>query len=90
MTMKLQLHGAAGKDLQVSEAAFGRDFNEGLIHQVVTAYMAGGRAGSLELVRQSRGDAVWIIISLPLAALLTSWLLTPLSFLLHPFMFRGG
>ena len=46
MTMKLQLHGAAGKDLQVSEAAFGRDFNEGLIHQVVTAYMAAGRAGT--------------------------------------------
>lgn len=44
--MKLQLHGAAGKDLQVSEAAFGRDFNEGLIHQVVTAYMAAGRMGT--------------------------------------------
>ena len=44
--MKLQLHGAAGKDLQVSETAFGRDFNEGLIHQVVTAYMAAGRMGS--------------------------------------------
>ena len=46
MAMKLQLHGAAGKDLQVSEAAFGRDFNEGLIHQVVTAYMAAGRMGT--------------------------------------------
>ncbi|KPK61674.1 MAG: 50S ribosomal protein L4 [Gammaproteobacteria bacterium SG8_31] len=44
--MKLQLHGAAGKDLQVSELAFGRDFNEGLVHQVVTAYMAAGRAGT--------------------------------------------
>jgi large subunit ribosomal protein L4 len=46
MSMKLQMHGAAGKDLQVSEAAFGRDFNEGLVHQVVTAYMAAGRAGT--------------------------------------------
>jgi large subunit ribosomal protein L4 len=46
MSMKLQLHGAAGKDLQVSELAFGRDFNEGLVHQVVTAYMAAGRAGT--------------------------------------------
>ncbi len=46
MAMKLQLHGAAGKDLQVSELAFGRDFNEGLVHQVVTAYMAAGRAGT--------------------------------------------
>jgi large subunit ribosomal protein L4 len=46
MAMKLQLHGAAGKDLQVSELAFGRDFNEGLVHQVVTAYLAAGRAGT--------------------------------------------
>ena len=46
MSMKLQLHGAAGKDLQVSEAAFGREFNEGLVHQVVTAYLAAGRAGT--------------------------------------------
>jgi large subunit ribosomal protein L4 len=45
MSMKLQMHGA-GKDLQVSEAAFGREFNEGLVHQVVTAYMAAGRAGT--------------------------------------------
>jgi large subunit ribosomal protein L4 len=46
MSMKLQMHGAAGKDLQVSEAAFGRSFNEGLVHQVVTAYQAAGRAGT--------------------------------------------
>jgi large subunit ribosomal protein L4 len=46
MAMKLQLHGADGKDLQVSELAFGKELNEPLIHQVVTAYMAGGRAGS--------------------------------------------
>jgi large subunit ribosomal protein L4 len=46
MSMKLQLHGAAGKDLQVSELAFGKEFNEPLIHQVVTAFMAGGRAGT--------------------------------------------
>ena len=44
--MKLQLHGADGKDMQVSELAFGKELNEPLIHQVVTAYMAGGRAGS--------------------------------------------
>jgi len=53
--MKLQLHGAAGKDLQVSEAAFGREFNEGLVHQVVTAYMAGGRAGTKR--QKNRSDA---------------------------------
>ena len=32
--------------LHVSEAVFGKDFNEPLIHQAVTAYMAGGRAGT--------------------------------------------
>jgi len=46
MTIKLQLHGAADKDLQVSESAFGKEFNEPLVHQVVTAYMAAGRAGT--------------------------------------------
>jgi large subunit ribosomal protein L4 len=33
-------------ELQVSEAAFGREFNEALVHQVVTAYQAGARAGT--------------------------------------------
>ena len=46
MTIKLQLHGAADKDLQVSESTFGKEFNEPLVHQVVTAYMAAGRAGT--------------------------------------------
>lgn len=46
MAMKLQLHGAAGKDLQVSELAFGKEFNESLVHQVVTAFMAAGRSGT--------------------------------------------
>lgn len=55
MPMKLQLHGAAGKDLQVSELAFGRDYNEGLVHQVVTAYMAAGRAGTK--AQKNRSDA---------------------------------
>jgi large subunit ribosomal protein L4 len=35
----------AGK-VQVSETAFGREFNEALVHQVVVAYMAAGRAGT--------------------------------------------
>jgi large subunit ribosomal protein L4 len=33
-------------DLKVSDAAFGREFNEALVHQVVTAYQAAGRAGT--------------------------------------------
>jgi len=32
--------------LQVSEATFGGAFNEALVHQVITAYRAGGRAGT--------------------------------------------
>lgn len=42
--MKLAMHG--GGSLEVSEDAFGAKFNEALIHQVITAYMAGGRAGT--------------------------------------------
>jgi large subunit ribosomal protein L4 len=42
--MKLKLQGTGSVD--VAEAAFGADFNEALIHQVVTAYLAGGRAGT--------------------------------------------
>ena len=37
--------GNAGK-LQVSDATFARAFNEDLVHQAVTAYLAGGRQGS--------------------------------------------
>ena len=36
----------AGNALEVSEATFGRDFNEALVHQVVVAYAAGARQGS--------------------------------------------
>lgn len=32
--------------VDVSEAIFGAAFNQALVHQVVTAYMAGGRAGT--------------------------------------------
>jgi large subunit ribosomal protein L4 len=37
---------AAGRSVAVSPGAFGADFNEALVHQVVTAYMAGARAGT--------------------------------------------
>lgn len=43
--MELQLHN--NKDaVTLSDATFGREFNEALVHQVVVAYMAGGRAGT--------------------------------------------
>ncbi len=44
MAMKLKLAGSGSVD--VAEAAFGADFNEALVHQVVTAYLAGARAGT--------------------------------------------
>jgi large subunit ribosomal protein L4 len=42
--MKLKL--VSGSDLEVSETTFGQKFNETLVHQVVTAYRAAGRAGT--------------------------------------------
>ena len=44
MAMKLKLAGSGSVD--VAETAFGVDFNEALVHQVVTAYLAGARAGT--------------------------------------------
>ena len=32
--------------IEVSDATFASDFNEALVHQVVVAYLAGGRSGS--------------------------------------------
>ncbi len=45
MATQLKLQ-QGGSTIEVSEKAFGREFNEALVHQVVTAYMAGGRAGT--------------------------------------------
>lgn len=42
--MKLKLQDKGSVD--VAEAAFGVDYNESLVHQVVTAYLAGARAGT--------------------------------------------
>lgn len=38
--------GASKKGVEVSATTFGRDFNEALVHQVITAYMAGARSGT--------------------------------------------
>lgn len=43
--MNLTIAGANGS-VEVSELAFGKEFNEALVHQVVTAYLAGGRQGT--------------------------------------------
>ena len=38
--------GASAGNVTVPETVFGRDFNETLVHQVITAYLAGARAGT--------------------------------------------
>lgn len=52
--MTLSVASVAGAPLEVSEAAFGCDFNEALVHQAVVAYLAGGRSGSR--AQKSRGE----------------------------------
>jgi len=42
--MQLNVNGAQA--IEVSEATFGGEFNETLVHQAVVAYMAGGRQGT--------------------------------------------
>jgi large subunit ribosomal protein L4 len=42
----MELNLVAGGTVEVSDVAFGREFNESLIHQVVTAYLAGARQGT--------------------------------------------
>ena len=43
--MDLQLHNSKEK-ISVSDAVFAADYKESLVHQLVTAYMAAGRAGT--------------------------------------------
>ena len=50
----MNLNTVSGSAVELSEVAFGREFNEALVHQVVTAYLAGGRHGSK--AQKSRGD----------------------------------
>jgi large subunit ribosomal protein L4 len=42
----MDLNVQGGASIQVSDAVFGADFKEALVHQVVVAYMAGARAGT--------------------------------------------
>jgi len=51
--MELQVIGAK-KPLSVSDTVFGREFSEGLVHQVVVAYRNAGRAGTK--AQKSRSD----------------------------------
>ncbi len=44
--MEIQIRGATGGTLEVSDAVFAADYKPGLVHQVVTAYLAGARSGT--------------------------------------------
>lgn len=50
--MKLEVTG--GQAVEVADRAFAAPWNEALVHQAVTAYFAGGRAGSR--AQKSRAD----------------------------------
>ncbi len=55
--MQLKLVSPSGEtsgSVEASDAVFGRDFNEPLVHQLVVAYQANGRAGTRK--QKSRGD----------------------------------
>jgi large subunit ribosomal protein L4 len=51
--MELQLHNSKDK-ISVADSVFGVDFNEPLVHQIVTAYLAGGRAGTAK--QKTKGE----------------------------------
>lgn len=46
MEIQVRQSGGASSTLDVSEATFGSAFKEALVHQVVVAYLAAGRAGT--------------------------------------------
>lgn len=46
MELKIVSPGGAQGAVNVSEVAFGREFNQDLVHQAVVAYMAGARQGT--------------------------------------------
>src|SRR6187549_2833778 len=46
MELKIVSPAGAAGTLNVSEVAFGREFNQDLVHQAVVAYMAGSRQGT--------------------------------------------
>jgi len=46
--------GQSGANVAATDEVFGREYNEALIHQVVTAYMANGRQGTR--AQKDRGE----------------------------------
>jgi large subunit ribosomal protein L4 len=54
MNLSLAAQGGSSGQVQVSESAFGREFNEALVHQVVVAFLAGARQGTKQ--QKNRSD----------------------------------
>jgi large subunit ribosomal protein L4 len=52
--MKLKIHDSGTAN--VAESTFGVDFNEALVHQVVTAFLAGARAGTKAQKNRARAS----------------------------------
>lgn len=52
--MDIAVAGKAKAKVEVSDATFGKDFNEALVHQVVNAFLAGARQGTR--AQKSRSD----------------------------------
>ena len=64
--MELQIidaQGASTTTMSASDEIFGREYNEALIHQVVVAYQANGRAGNR--VQKTRTSARVFCARLP-------------------------
>jgi large subunit ribosomal protein L4 len=55
MKLKVVNAGAGNAEVEVADATFAREFNETLVHQVIVAYMAAGRAGTK--AQKSRAEA---------------------------------
>ncbi len=51
--MNLSIAGNKGT-VEITDASFGREYNEGLVHQVLVAFMAGSRQGSRAHKNRSR------------------------------------
>ncbi len=54
MNLNLAAPDGNGGSVEISDVAFGREFNEALVHQVVTAYLSGARQGTR--AQKSRAD----------------------------------
>ena len=54
--MELQLQGSGS--VKVSDETFGQEFKEALVHQVVTACLAGARAGTSQQKSRDRKSVV--------------------------------